>query len=506
MERRTKTYAIVLGHCGPILIAMGWCLLVPLALVLWYGEYKEGYTTVLSFVAPATIALLLGYLLKRCFAGHNANVLQAGLICSMGWLLCSAIGAVPFVLGIQSSYLDGYFEAMSGFTTTGITMYTGLDSMPKSILFWRALTQWVGGLGILTMFLAANPGGSSHQLFGAEGHKIDVARPVPGLVNTIRILLGIYCLFTVVIILGLWVLGMPLFDSVCHSFAALATGGYSPHDASIEFYRLNGYPNYIWLEYVTILGMLLGGMNFVVHYRFLVISRKAWFDNTEVRYWWGIISLFVLLIVLERIFRLEPLATTMAQGTSLWVRLEEEFRIALFQVVSILTTTGFGTRDIATSYFGEAARQVFLLMMVIGGCVGSTGGGIKVLRLVILIKLVGREVFRLRTPPNAISFVMIDGEPVEVNEIQRVATIFFAWMVLLALGGGITELLSDLNGYQAFSGMFTALGNVGPCFISVEAMGKLHPFIKVTYILGMLAGRLEILPLLLLFSWKAWRS
>lgn len=506
MRRKTKTYGIVLGHCGPILIAMGWCLLVPLGFVFGCGEYQDGYATTLAFVIPSVLALGAGYVLKIRFSGPTANVPQAALICSLGWLLCSAIGALPFVLGIKSSYLDGYFEAMSGFTTTGITVFAGLDVMPKSILFWRSLTQWVGGLGILTMFLAANPGGSSHQLFGAEGHKIDVDRPVPGLVNTIRILLGIYCLFTVVIILGLWALGMPLFDSVCHSFTALATGGYSPHDASIEYYRLNGYPNYIWLEYVTIFGMILGGMNFVVHYRFLTVTRKAWFDNTEARCWWGIIVTFVLLIVLERVFRVVPLAKTLAEGGPLWVRMEEEFRIALFQVVSILTTTGFATRDIGTSYFGEASRQIFLLLMVIGGCVGSTGGGIKVLRLVILVRLVGREVFSLRTPPNTIAFVMIDGEPVNVEEIQRVSTIFFAWMVLLAFGGGITEFFSELNGYQAFSGMFSALGNVGPCYFSVETMAGFHPVIKITYILGMLAGRLEILPLLLLFSRKAWRN
>ncbi len=504
MGRKAETYAVVFGHCGPILIAMGGCLLVPLALVIGCGEYKESNGTTLAFVAPAAIALVVGYGLKRSFSAHNTSVHQAVLICSVGWLLCSAVGAVPFVLGIHSSYLDGFFEAMSGFTTTGITVFTGLDSMPKSILFWRALTQWVGGLGILTMFLAASPGGSSHQLFGAEGHKIDVDRPVPGLVNTIRILLGIYCLFTLVIILGLWVLGMPLFDSVCHGFTALATGGYSPHDASIEYYRLNGYTNFIWMEYVLILGMILGGMSFVVHYRFLTASRKAWFDNTESRTWWKIIVLFVLLIVLERVIRVAPLTKTLAEGASVLGRLEEEFRIALFQVVSVLTTTGFATRDIGTSYFGEAARQLFLLLMVIGGCVGSTGGGIKVLRIVILIKLVGREIFCLRTPPNTIAFIIIDGEHVSVEEIQRVATIFFAWMVLLAFGGGITEFFSELNGYQAFSGMFSALGNVGPCYFSVDTMASLHPIIKITYILGMLAGRLEILPLLLLFSRKAW--
>ena len=148
-----------------------------------------------------------------------------------GWGF-SAIGAIPFVIGIHSTYLDGYFEAMSGFTTTGITMYTGLDHMPKSILFWRALTQWVGGLGILTMFLAVSTRvEGSHQLFGAEGHKIEVDRPVPGSVNTIHILLGIYGLFTILIILSLFALGMSFFDSVCHSFAALATGGFSPYDA-----------------------------------------------------------------------------------------------------------------------------------------------------------------------------------------------------------------------------------------------------------------------------------
>jgi trk system potassium uptake protein TrkH len=186
--------------------------------------------------------------------------------------------------------------------------------------------------------------------------------------------------------------------------------------------------------------------------------------------------------------------------------MEEDVRIVLFQVVSILTTTGFGTRDINTPFFGEAARQFFLVMMVIGGCVGSTGGGIKVLRIAIMGKLIRREVYRLRVPPRAIDSVIIDGELIQLDEIQRVGGLFFMWMVLLIFGGGVTEYLSHHNGYVALSGMFSALGNIGPCYIPVADMGQLHPIIKMVYIMGMLAGRLEIIPVLLLFSLKAWRS
>ena len=227
-----------------MLIAGGFCLLVPLVVAVLDGELQGGYRTCMAFLVPAALCFGLGLVFKKSFRAKTPNVIQATLICSLGWLGFSAIGAIPFVIGIHSTYLDGFFEAMSGFTTTGITMYTGLDHMPKSILFWRALTQWVGGLGILTMFLAVSTRvEGSHQLFGAEGHKIEVDRPVPGLVNTIHILLGIYGLFTVVIILSLFALGMSFFDSICHSFAALATGGFSPYDASIEYYRITGHPN-----------------------------------------------------------------------------------------------------------------------------------------------------------------------------------------------------------------------------------------------------------------------
>ena len=506
-RRNPSTLSVVMGFCGPLFLALSIVLLVPLIVSVIYGEYRESLLTIRAFVLPSLLCLTLGFALKWKFPSEHANATQATLICSIGWLVASGVGALPFVIGIDSTYLDGYFEAMSGFTTTGITMYTGLDVMPKSILFWRALTQWVGGLGIITMFLAVSPkGGLAHHLFGAEGHKINVDRPVPGVSNTIKILLGIYILFTVLITISLWMLGMPLFESLCHSFAALATGGYSPHDASIEYYRMNGYSHYIGMEYVLIVGMIIGGMSFVVHYRVLSGFPKALFDNAEVRYWWAIISAFTLLIVIERLVRIDPPGSISLTDLGLWLRLEEDFRLSLFQVVSIITTTGFGTRDIMAPYFGEGARQLFLVMMVIGGCVGSTGGGVKVLRIVILNRLFRREVYRQRVPAEAITTILIDGEQVDQEEIYRVGALFFGWIVLLVLGGGVTEFLSNHTGYAALSGMFSALGNVGPCFISIQDITQLHPAIKIVYIMGMLAGRLEILPVFLLFSRKAWRS
>lgn len=504
---RADTLRSVLSFCGSLLIALAGFLLLPLLIAVICGEYKKDLHTITAFFLPAVLSVSLGILLKKSFRSDNPNSLQAALICSVGWLGFSAIGALPYVLGIQSSYIDGYFEAMSGFSTTGITMYTGLDAMPQSILFWRALTQWVGGLGILTMFLVVAPkGGVAHHLFGAEGHKINVDRPVPGLANTIKILLAIYIIYTFFIALLLFALGMPFFDSLCHGMTALSTGGFSPHDASIEYYRLAGYSNYILFDYVIILGMIFGGTSFVVHYRILRGNGRALFDNTEVRYWWFLIGVFTLLILIERIVRIEHFHRLNFLDTNFWLHLEEDFRIILFQVVSIITTTGFGTRDITTTFFGDGARQLFLVMMVIGGCVGSTGGGIKVLRVAILNKLFRREVYRLTVPPQAITTIVVDSEPVNLDEIQRIGALFFGWMILLIFGGGITEFLSHHTGYQALSGMFSALGNVGPCFISVTDMAKLHPIIKVVYIMGMLAGRLEILPVLLIFSRKAWRS
>ncbi len=507
MNRPLKNLSVVVSFVGSLLMILGLFLLIPLLLVFLFGEYGQSPLTFQAFLIAAGVAFGLGIIFKILFKQRPPNIVQAIFICSFGWIIISAVGAIPFLVALKTNYLNAYFETMSGFTTTGITMFTGLDQMPRSILFWRSLIQWIGGLGILTFFLAiTSQSGGAHRLFGAESHKIDVERPVPGLGNTIKILWTIYIAFTLFIILSLKVAGCSIFDSICHSFTALSTGGFSPYDASIAHYQMIGHPHYKLIEYILILGMFLGGTNFIIHYRVLRGEFRSAFDTTEMRFWIGFIVVFTLLILGERYLRIIQPGQISLVDASFWKTLEYNFRNVLFQVLSILTTTGFGTQDIASPFFGTMARQLFLVMMVIGGCVGSTGGGIKVLRISILVKLVKREIFKLFAPSRAISYVKLNKKSLHSDEIYRVSALFFAWIALLLIGGIITALFSKYDGYRSISGMFSALGNIGPCYIPVAEMGQLHPVIKITYIVGMLAGRLEILPVLLIFSPRAWRS
>jgi len=486
---------------GSLLIILGFILLVPLIFVLIFKGENESGRTLSAFLIPALAAIVSGFILRAKLGYREPNITQAMLICAMGWIVLSAVGAIPFVIGIGASYIDAYFETMSGFTTTGITMFTGLDSMPRSVLFWRSLTQWVGGLGILTFFLAVLskiPG--AHLLFGAESHKISSGRPVPGMLNTVKILWAVYAGFTALITVLLILGGMSAFDSVNHSFTALSTGGFSPYDASIAHYSSSPDVNHIMVEYVLILGMILGGTSFLIHYRVITGRIKSLWDNSEMKLWWILIIGFTVLVLLDHLFLSQQGVSGNAAAT------EPAARASLFQTVSIITTTGFGTQDIAGSFFGPLSRQLFLVMMVIGGCVGSTAGGIKVQRVVILMKMAGQQIRKLIVPRSAINRIVIDGEYLDESEIRRVSAIFFIWTGLLAVGGMVTAVLSSLDGYSSFSGMFSAMGNIGPCFIPVQQMGELNPVIKIVYILGMLAGRLEILPLLLLFSPRAWRE
>ncbi|MBN1673047.1 MAG: TrkH family potassium uptake protein [Kiritimatiellae bacterium] len=507
MRHRFERFGCVLHHLGNLLGAFGVVLLAPIAVVLLcWGHRGDGLPTLEAFLIPAAGSFLFGLALRTLFKARPLDLASSMLFCTLGWLAASAFGALPFVIGIGASYLNGYFEAMSGFTTTGITVFVGLDRMPLSVLFWRALTQWLGGLGILSFFLAVIfRGGGAHHIFGAESHKISARRPAPGLFNTLKILWGIYVLFTFAGALALALEGMPVFDAVCHSFTALSTGGFSPHDLSIGHYAAAGYRHHRLIEYTVTFIMLLGGMNFLVHYRVLTRDVKALWDNIEIRYWWRFIAGFTVIIMVDHLCRGGGLKACLAGAPAAAAKIEGTLRHTLFQVVSILTTTGFGTQDIGSPFFPALSKQLFLMMMIIGGCVGSTGGGIKMLRVAILHRLVQREIFKLRVSDRTSSGLVIDGKVVPESEVDRVAALFFAWIVLLVLGGGVTALFSGLSAWESFSGMFSALGNIGPCYISAQDMVGLHPVPKVTYILGMLAGRLEILPVLLLFSRRAWK-
>lgn len=509
MRNGFRQISCILHFVGNLLEILGLILLFPLIVVLiyWGGQEGDGLETATAFVISSIISFSLGMILSHEFKPAVLNPAGSMLICALSWLIVSAVGALPFVIAAKSNYLDAYFEAMSGFTTTGITIFSGLDEMPKSILFWRALTQWLGGIGILSFFLVVTfQAGGAHHIFGAESHKISSGRPAPGLFHTIRIIWTIYVVLTLLAAVVLAVERMPIFDSVCHAFTAVATGGFSPHDSSIGYYYINGHSNYRLIEYTLVVIMMLGGINFLVHYRILTKDFKALWDNIEIRYWWRLIIVFVIVIMAERLYRTGAFEAVFSRGVDLdIVELERSFRHGIFQVVSILTTTGFATKNIGSDFFGVAAKQLFLVMMVIGGCVGSTAGGFKVLRVAVLNRLMFREIFKLRTSSKASAGLIIDKKILPEDEIHRIAALFFTWMALLLVGGVITALFSNQTPLASFSGMFSAMGNIGPCYISGRDMITIHPVVKITYIFGMLAGRLEILPVLLIFSRKAWR-
>jgi len=509
MRNGFRRISCIFHFIGNLLEILGLILLFPLIIVLiyWGGREGDGWFTATAFVIPALISFSLGMILRHVFKPAALDTTGSMLICALSWLVVSAVGALPFVIAARSNYIDAYFEAMSGFTTTGITIFSGLDDMPRSILFWRALTQWLGGLGILSFFLVLTfQAGGAHHIFGAEGHKISSRRPAPGLFHTLRIIWAIYAIFTLLAAAVLAIEGMPVFDAVCHALTAVSTGGFSPHDSSIAFYSMYPaeYPNYKLIEYTLAFIMMLGGINFLVHYRLLTRDFKALWDNIEIRYWWRLIAAFVIVILIERLYKTGAFGVLFTRGTAIdLVKFERSFRHSIFQVISILTTSGFATKNIGS--FDAAAKQLFLVMMVIGGCVGSTAGGFKVLRIAILNRLMFRELFKLRTSSKASTGLIIDRKILPEDEVHRIAALFFTWAALLLVGGVITSLFSNQGPWKSFSGMFSAMGNIGPCYISRGDMMVIHPVVKLTYIFGMLAGRLEILPVLLLFSRKAWR-
>ncbi|SJZ93226.1 TrkH family potassium uptake protein [Selenihalanaerobacter shriftii] len=491
-----RKFTTIFSLLGSLLLILGIIILLPIVLVFFY---QEGSLLYKSFLIPALISLSLGVILIQVSQGEKRLDLTTSMVvCGLGWILSSAIGALPFQISLNKSFIDAYFEAVSGFTTTGITLFQGLENMPKSIIFWRSLIQWLGGLGIITFFLVVTfrSEGGVWQLFTAESHKISTSRPVPNVLKTIKILWMIYIGFTVLEILLLILFQVSVYDAVIHSLTTLSTGGFSNYDSSIGHFQQIGHPFYKVIEYIIIFFMILGGVNFLVHFKVLTGNIKEMFTNVELKHFWGIIIGSVSLILLGRI---------MVNGGLELAQLESDFRTTLFQVVSVITTTGYGTQSIGSAFFPAVAKQLFLFLMLVGGCVGSTSGGLKVIRIAILNKLFTREIKKIYLPKRAVLPVKLNKKIINDEEIMKIGALFFGWLALILIGGGVTALFSDLSAFQSISGMFSAVGNIGPFYFSVAKMASLSPVIKLTYILGMLAGRLEILPIFILFTKQAWK-
>lgn len=426
--------------------------------------------------------------------GSKAKVGDLGLreafaVVSLSWVLASAIAGIPYLLnGTVPTYTEAFFEAMSGFTTTGATVLTDIQSNPRGILFWRALTQWLGGMGIIVLSLAVLP---FLKVGGMHLYKAEVPGPMPEKITprvhqTALLLWGVYLLLSLLQTSALLLGGMSLFESLTHTFGTMATGGFSPLNRSIGQYG-NAY-----FEWVIILFMFLAGTNFVLHFLLLRGDLGAWWRNEEFRFYVKLLAVAVLLAA----------AFLFLSGT--YEKLSDSIRYGAFQVVSIVTTTGFVTADFGL--WPNFLQYLLLLLMFVGGCAGSTGGGIKSMRIMVLVKHVKAELQRL-LHPRAIFTVRIGGKVLEREVISSVTAFFVMYIGLFALAAMAMAALG-LDVLTAIASAATAIGNIGPALGSVgPSSNYAHVPAAGKWILSfcMLLGRLEIYTVMMLFLPGTWR-
>jgi trk system potassium uptake protein TrkH len=382
-------------------------------------------------------------------------------------------------------FINALFEGTAGFTTTGTTILNNIETLPRSILIWRSLMQWLGGIGIIAFFLAFQSGiPGSHKLYSAESSKLDIQRPVPGLVNTLRILWKIYLIGTGFMILFLWIQKVPIFVAINHGLTCVSTGGFSTFDSSIQgFQNLPGV-QFTWVQFTFMIGMIFGSTNFLLHFRFLTGQWKAIFDTQEMKTWIFIMVAASLLILL-----FSP---------------NFSFVDSLFQIISLSSTTGYAIHPFSSVYMTPIATFLFFLIMFVGGCDGSTTGGVKVQRILLIGKAISREIKKLWAPEEATLPVVIDQRIVPENAVQQALTIISIWILTILVGTLLLLLSSPMSLKTAFSAQLSAVSNIGPSFMDPIALAASNWFVKTILIISMVAGRIEILPLLLLFQKKAW--
>jgi len=482
----------IFHYLGVILIAFSILQAVPLAISALYNETVQFPMRI--YAIPALISLGIGGALVLLLKPRPMTPQLSMAVGALGWFALSVLGALPYWLALDIGYLDAVYEAVSGFTTTGATFLTGLELLPKSILFWRALTQWIGGLGIFTLFLfVVRESGARHSLMGAEAHKAASDRFSPGVFSSLRILWAVYGSLTLVCGVLFWAEGMTPFDAAAHALTTLSTGGFSTHDASIGYFTQARITHPVAVEYTILLFMFLGGTSFLVFWNLLRRKWRTVVRNVELRVW------IVLLLIASGAVVLADRSNVATIG---W---HAHIRQSLFHVVSIATTTGFTIRDMSTSWFSAGTQQMLLVLMLIGGCVGSTSGGFKVFRVSVLGAMLHHRLRTILSSHLEVIPRQMGSHRLDRAEIERTVAVAVAWGVFLGAGWMLTTLIGGLDGWSSLSGIVSALGNIGPHFIEPSVNEALGPVVKGIYALAMIAGRLEIVPLIILFSRKTWR-
>ncbi len=464
-------------------------MLIPAGIALWYGETAS----LKAFLTPILVFIPLGGLIYALTRNNRNQVLSPRdgfMLVSLSWVSSSAIGALPFYLsGAIPRYTDAYFETMSGFTTTGASILTAIEGLPYSILFWRSLTHWLGGMGIVVLTVAIFPllGIGGLQLLKAEAPGPSVDKITPKIAHTAKILWYIYLGLTIIETLLLMIGGMNLFDALTHSFGTMATGGFSPKNTSVGFYSSP------FIHWVITIFMVMAGMNFALYFKLITGRLKDVYIDSELRAYLGI-------------FVLASLAITFSlMRNHVFSGFFEGLQYASFQVASIITTTGYATTDF--DLWPAFSKTVLFLMMFIGGCAGSTGGGIKVVRIVTLFKLSLRELRRL-IYPKGVFHIRLNKMVVRKDIISVITGFVFLYIFSLLA----TTVLVSAGGYDILTSFSTALatvGNIGPGFNRVgPAMNYafFQPWIKWVLSLAMMMGRLEIYTVMVLFIPHFWKK
>ena len=473
---------IVLNVLGGLLRFLGLIMVVPLLVAYYYDE------SLYPFIVAVLITGLTGIILSLKYKSDEDWKTREGFaIVALGWLAAATFGAIPYVFdGITP--LNALFESMSGFTTTGATVFVDIESHSRSILFWRSMTQWLGGMGIIMLFIAILPklGVAGRQLFRAEAPGPTEDKLKPRIRETAKILWMVYVVISLIEVGLLLLAKMSLYDAVTHTFTTMACGGFSPYADSVKAF------NSPLIEGIITLFMFIAGANFALHYKTLYVNKKSLLKDNEFKFY-ATIVLFAtgLLTVL------------------LWRDMDysafDSLRYAVFQVISIITTTGFATTDF--NLWSDSARMLLFTIMFIGGSAGSTAGGIKVVRVLLLLKYGRRELFK-SIHRKAIKPIKFNGTTVSDDVMKSIVSFVVIYLIIFMVSSGILSILG-MDMISSLTASIATLGNIGPGFNMIGPMANfdvVHPIGKLVLIANMWIGRLEVFTVIVMLTPEFWKK
>ncbi|MGY5846648.1 TrkH family potassium uptake protein [Salegentibacter sp. HM20] len=492
-------YQIILHVMGLLLLCNGGFMLTAV-LISWY--YQDGVTLEIS--TAALITLFIGVLLMYSTRGHSTDMKkrEGYIIVTFGWIFMALSGTLPYVISESiPGFTNAFFETMSGYTTTGASILNDIESIPKGILFWRSLTHWIGGMGIIVLAIAILPllGIGGMQLFAAEAPGPNADKLKPRITDTAKRLWLIYVSYTVAETILLRVAGMSFFDAINHSLSTLSTGGFSTKNLSMAYW--NDRPV---IQYIVIVFMILAGSNFVLSYFSFKGRIQKVLKDDEFKWYLTFIAGFTLIAALLIYFEAD-VSLSQVEHPMVWGEAESAFRHALFQVIAIITTTGFVTADY--TMWTPFLTVVFFGLFFLGGSAGSTSGGVKVMRHIIMIRN-GITEFKRSLHPNAILPVRLNGKSISNDIVFNILGFFILYMLSFIIGAVVLGGLG-LDFETAIGGAASSLGNVGP---ALGALGPVNNFDilpdagKYWCSFLMLIGRLELFTVLILLTPHFWRN